>query len=84
MGHQRIVSSSEIDYIFCNAEGKELVLSVKVEHESVLNGSDHWPIIAELSVVKLLPVEEQKMIALKPNWDLNVIKVYIDNVLGTI
>ena len=48
--HSDNTSFPEIDYILCNAKGKELVMNVRVETDCALNMSDHLQAISELNI----------------------------------
>ena len=67
--HSDNTSFSEIDYILCNAKGKELVMNVKVEKDCTLNMTDHLPIIAELNIPTTKAPTKQMPLTLKPKQE---------------
>ena len=67
--HPNKTDRAEIDYIFFNAAGEEIMDSVAVEPSTALNTSDHVPVYAVLKVKKREKTPSDLLIRCKPKWD---------------
>ena len=69
--HPNKTDKAEIDYIFSNEHGRQILRTVAVKSSFSLNMSDHLPVVGTLSLPATLRDEKKHKtrIMCKPRWD---------------